>query len=399
MKIVILANFPSLLNGKPNGRFTYLAKMLYEKGHEIEFIVSDFEHGPKKHRKITEGLYPYKVTYLHETGYPDNISLKRLWSHHVWGKNVGKHLKTIGKVDVVYAAVPSLTAAKAAADFCKKTGAKFIVDVQDLWPEAFCMAIHNKVLQKGFLPMKWYVDKVYGAADVAVAVSDTYVNRIFSVNNHLNSGVSVFLGNDGDVFDKGRKEFKIQRNDNELWLCYVGSLSYSYDIPCVIDALAMVNERGNVKQHIKFVVMGGGTLREKFEAHGKEKGVDCEFLGSKPYSEMVGIMCSCDMVINPIVKGSAASIINKVGDYALSGLPVINTQESPEYRALVDEYQCGINCRCENAEDVADAIEKLALNEELRKTMGTNSARLGRDKFDRRNTYQAIVDAVEDCVK
>ena len=119
----------------------------------------------------------------------------------------------------------------------------------------------------------------------------------------------------------------------------------------------------------------------------QEKQINCSFLGGKPYTEMASLLSSCDMCINPIVKGSAASIINKVGDYALSGLPVINTQESTEYRALIEEYQCGINCECGNAEQVAQAIKKLAADKELRKQMGENSHRLAMEKFDRRNTY------------
>lgn len=56
-----------------------------------------------------------------------------------------------------------------------------------------------------------------------------------------------------------------------------------------------------------------------------------------------------------------------MGDYALSGLPVINTQECPEYRQLIDDYGCGINCECGNTEDVAAAIVKLVESPELRK--------------------------------
>ena len=95
------------------------------------------------------------------------------------------------------------------------------------------------------------------------------------------------------------------------------------------------------------------------------------------------------------MKGSAASIINKVGDYALSGLPVINTQESPEYRALIEKYQCGINCECGNAKQVADAIVKLASDKELRLRMSEGSRKLAKEKFDRRNTYLRIIEAVE----
>ena len=169
----------------------------------------------------------------------------------------------------------------------------------------------------------------------------------------------------------------------------------SYDIPCVIDAMALVKANKQLKQQIRFVIIGDGPLRPRFEQYSKEKQINCTFLGRRPYIEMASLLCSCDICVNPIVKGSAASIINKVGDYALSGLPVINTQESQEYRALIDEYQCGINCECGNANQVADAIIKLASNPDLRNQMGVGSLRLAEEKFDRRSTYLNIIEAIE----
>ncbi len=269
---------------------------------------------------------------------------------------------------------------------------KYVVDIQDLWPEAFYMTIKNKVLQKGFLPIKWYMDKAYKTADVVIGVSDTYVERVLSVNHKCKDVVSVFLGNDGALFDEGRNKYSIQRTDDEIWIGYIGSLSQSYDIDCVIDALEIVKRRRTVSQQIRFFVMGGGIFKDKFEAYAKEKNTLAEFTGLLSYQEMVGRLCACNIAVNPIVKGSAASIINKVGDYALSGLPVINTQECQEYRDLLDKYGSGINCGCGCAGDVADAIEKLALDIDLRKRMGLASRKLGIEKFDRRNTYNKVID-------
>ena len=146
---------------------------------------------------------------------------------------------------------------------------------------------------------------------------------------------------------------------------------------------------------MQFLVMGGGPLKEEFENYAKEKGIGAIFTGSLPYPEMVARMCSSDILINPIVKGAAQSITNKVGDYALAGLPVVSTQENKEYRQLVDSYMCGINCRVGNAQDVADALIKLAKDPELRKQMGAMARRLGREKFDRRETYKEIVKRIE----
>ena len=141
--------------------------------------------------------------------------------------------------------------------------------------------------------------------------------------------------------------------------------------------------------------MGGGPLKDKFENISSELEVDCEFTGNLPYEQMVGIMCSCDMLANPIVHGAQQSITNKIGDYALSGLPVINTQENAEYRRLVEKYNVGINCRCENEEDVFEALKKLASDELLRKEMGHNMRKFGLEFFDRQNSYMNIVNLIE----
>ena len=396
MNILIIANFPANLDGGAPGRFTAIGERLSERGHSVEMLVSDFLHGAKKHRRGISGTFKTKITMLHEPGYPKNISWQRLWSHYQWGRNVERYIEALTtKPDVIYCAVPSLTAVVRAGHLCKMYGIRFSVDVRDLWPEAFMMAVKNKLLQKVFIPLEKYVNQIYSAADGIVGVSETYVNRALQVNKKVKSGLSIYLGNDGGVFDAARDNCVYTHCSNgSLRLAYIGSLSYSYDIKCVIDALSLYNKKKSLP-HIKFVVMGRGPLMQEFEQYSKEKDVDCEFTGLVPYSEMVGRMCACDIVINPIVKGSAASIINKVGDYALSGLPVINTQENMEYRYLLEEYHCGINCRVGNAEDVADALVRLAKNPELRKEMGRNGRRLGEERFDRRKTYQKIIELIE----
>ena len=400
MKITVIANFTRKLDGERENRFSFLADAFAKRGHDVELIVTDFSHDLKALRPEPHyDKYPFKITMCHEPGYPKNVSLQRLYSHYIWGKNVLKHLKQSPKPDVVYAAVPSLTAAAKAAAYCRKNGIKFVTDVQDLWPEAFQIAVPNKTLQKSFFPMRWQANRSYREADLAVAVSETYVKRSLSVNRKGAKGISVFLGNNGELFDSGVGKYKIERKGNEVILCYIGTMSESYDIPCVLDALKHIKEERLLPVPIRFVLIGDGSFKERFEEYAVSVYPEAEFLGRKAYVEMAGLLSSCDIAINPIVKGSVASVINKVGDYALSGLPVINTQESPEYRALVEQYQCGVNCGCGDSKAVAEAIVKLASDAALRESMGKASRKLADEKFDRRKTYGKILDAVEALVK
>ena len=394
--IVIIANFVGDLNGTDNVRFIYLANLL-SRENNVELIASTFNHGSKKHRtKIND--YPFKVTLLHEPGYKKNICLKRFWSHYVWGKQVFKYIKSRKKPDVVYCAVPSLTAPAKVSEYCKKNGIRFIVDVQDLWPEAFQMVFNVPVLSKLiFAPFMRLANKAYSNADEVIAVSQTYVDRALSVNKKGAKGLSVFLGTNLETFDENVKKNiesykKKFPKEDQIWIGYCGSLGKSYDLPIVFDALSILRSIG--KNAPKFIVMGDGLRRTEFESIAKNKEIDVLFTGRIPYDEMCALLSLCDIVINPIIGTSVASIINKHADYAAVGKPVINTQNSNEYRNLIDTYNMGFNCNNHDSIAVANCIEKLVNDAQLRLAMGANARECAEELFDRKNRYGKIINCI-----
>ena len=388
--IIILANFCFDFSPNDNGRFLYIARMLAEK-HSVEIITSDFLHTEKRLRNKAAAKWPFKVTFLHETGYSKNVCLKRFYSHYIWGKSVKKYLEKRKKPDVIYCAVPSLSAPLAAAKYCEKNDIRFVIDVQDLWPEAFQMVVNIPVVSDiVFFPFKAMADGIYKRADAICAVSRTYVDRALKVNSKCRKCESVFLGTDLDTFDTNAANNKVERpQDDGLRLAYCGTLGSSYDLTCVIDALDIVKKRGI--QPPEFIVMGDGPDKERFEEYARKKDVDADFVGRMPYDKMCGMLKSCDITVNPISHGAAQSIINKHADYVASGLPVLSTQECKEYRHLVKEYQMGFNCKNGDAGDLADKLIKLIENADLRRKMGANARKCANEKFNRANSYQNII--------
>lgn len=391
--IVIIANFCGNLDGSDNNRFIYLAHLLNENCN-VELVTSDFNHMHKKHRDGKIKGYAYKVTLLHESGYTKNISLRRFISHWMWGRNVKKHLHNRKKPDAVYCAVPSLTGAFEAAKFCEKNKIKFLIDIQDLWPEAFQMVFHVPFISDLiYFPFKRLADKIYSRADEIIAVSQTYVDRALKSNKKCKKGYSVFLGTELDTFDKNAFENAIEeKSKKEMWIGYCGTLGSSYDLICVFDALKIVAGKGF--QEPKFMIMGDGPRRAEFEAYAEQREINCEFLGLLPYDKMCGFLKSCDIVVNPISTGAAQSIINKHADYAASGLPVLNTQECAEYRDLIDSYEMGFNCKNNDSEDLARKIIQLLQDKPLREYMGSNARKCAEQKFDRKYCYKKITDDI-----
>lgn len=371
----------------------YLCKEL-SKDNNVEIITSDFNHARKTHKGPAPKNWPFKITFLHEPGYRRNISIQRFISHRFWGKKVGRYLKNRKNPDVVYCAVPSLTAAAEAVKYCNNKHIKSIIDIQDLWPEAFRMVINVPLLSSLiFLPFTAIANSIYKNTDEICAVSCTYVNRALVVNRKCKHGHVAFLGTSIDAFDNYASEPAVmEKPQGEIWLGYCGGLTSSYDIGCVLKALNHLKTQGCTIPI--FIVMGDGEKRSEFEDLAKELNVDARFVGKLPYNSMCSLINRCDIVVNPIAKGSAASIINKHGDYASSGKPVINTQDSQEYIDLINEYDMGINCTSGDYVSVAEAIQRLVKDNQLRLRMGANSRKCAEEKFDRKNSYKAIIKCI-----
>lgn len=391
MDIVIISEFCEDFSKSDNDRFLYLAKML-SADNQVEIITSSFRHTTKSHRDKAKDSWDFTITFIDEPGYPRNVCLKRFYSHFIWGHNVEKYLKNRKqKPDVVYCAVPSLTGPNLVAKYCEKEKIRFVIDVQDLWPEAFRMVLNIPVISSViFSPFECLANGIYKRADAICAVSDTYCKRALRVNKKVTDTTTVFLGTELATFDRyAAKEPLLEKKDGEVWLAYCGTLGSSYDLTCVIDALEQLSN-----PQIRFIVMGDGPRKDEFEDYAKKKKVNATFVGRLQYDAMCSLLNACDITVNPITHMAAQSIINKHADYAASGKPVVSTQESEEYKSLVEQYQMGFNCRNNDCEDLAEKIRILVDDKELRRNMGINARNCAEKRFDRRSSYLSLTKVI-----
>lgn len=392
MKILIVAHFSDGANEHSNNRFNYLYNLLKKTSYNVMLITSDFSHREKIYRNNYNK--DESIIYIHEPQYQRNISLKRFYSHLVFAKNLKRYLKDVVKPDIVYCAVPSLNVGYVMSKYCKKNNIKFIIDIQDLWPEAFKMAFNIPILSNMiFYPMKKEADIIYASADKIIAVSDTYRDRGLKVNKKDKQGLTVFLGTDLKDLDKKMEyqDITYKKNKNEFWIGYIGTIGSSYDIETSLKAVLQVQKEIS---NVKYILLGDGPLLEKFKKMAKELQVNAVFLGRKDYIEAMKILSQCDIALNPLVKEASQSIINKVGDYAALGLPVVNSLQNEEYILLLDRFEAGITVECENVIMMSKEIKKLINNPDLCQSMGRCNRRLAEEKFDRKKTYSSIVDCV-----
>ena len=397
-RIAVITQGVKLHNEKGYTRFAYIAEILSKNGYEVELITSTFQHWEKKQRDIAGFKQDsnYKVQFIYEPGYKKNIDFRRLRSHHVLAVNLKNYLEE-HHYDLLYFEIPPNDVAKVIVDHARKKGIPVIADVNDLWPEAMFMVLDVPIISSLlFWPLKRDAEYVYRYIDGVVGTSEEYTLRPQKYNKRKIHKTTVYVGNDMDEFDFGIQQYSklINKQNDEFWVMYAGTIGTSYDIKTLILAAQRLKTEGY--ESIKIKILGTGPLKEKMEQLAGSLDCEVEFLGYQPYKMMAAYLSKADILINSFVKKAPQSIVTKTGDYLASGKAMINTCSSPEFRKKVEQNHFGINIEAEDEEALSNTILWLKNNRETRECMGINARKVAEKEFDRKKSYTKIIHLIKE---
>lgn len=400
---VIALGYAWLPGEKGPSRFYYIADMLAKAGYDVELIGSGFQHFEKKPRNVVElkkKNYPFKNVFISVPAYRKNIDPRRIWSNWVASQNVYRYLEQQPDYDAVYCAIPPNNVAAAVSKYCKKKRIPFIVDIEDLWPEAMYMVFHVPVLsQLLYYPMYRDAERVYRNADAVVGTSEDYTERAFATRIKSIPAKTVYVGCDIDQFDNGAEIFlpKISKPKHEFWVSYAGSIGASYDIRTLVKAAAEIEREGH--SDIRFKIMGTGPLLEDIKKLAAELScTNVEILGYVEYPKMAAYLKKSDISLNSFVKGAPQSIVNKIGDYLSAGTAMINTLENPAFTSLVSREGFGVNIEPEKPEKMKEAVLSLYKDPQYIHELQRNARKCAENLFDRKQSYQEILSLVRQLI-
>jgi glycosyltransferase involved in cell wall biosynthesis len=376
-------------------RFLSLSRQLSAAGFDVDLITSSFQHWEKARRKTDDPAfhdYPFRVTFIDEPGYERNIDFRRVISHWKAARNLRKYLDASPPYDLVYCEIPPNDVARAASEYAHRLKIPFVVDVNDLWPEAMRMVFKTPILSDIlFTPLVRDARITYQNATAIVGTSEEYALYPFNYRPRDIEHLVVYVGNELEQFDAFTRENspQVSKPAGEFWVTYAGTLGTSYDIKTMLRAAELLRRRGYPT--IRTCIVGGGPDQEQLEELAQTLDATVDFAGYLDYPQMAAYLTHSDVLVNSLIREAPQSIVNKIADYVAAGKPMINTGESPELKALVEHENIGVNVQAEDAEVLADAIELLFNNPKRRKEMGSNARRLAEKCFDRALSYQKIV--------
>jgi len=285
-----------------------------------------------------------KVVLIDNRAYRSHVGIKRVLSLRDFHKNFEKRFPTLDEFDVIYSAYPPIGHNLAILRYLDRKKTRFIVDIQDVWPESFSSVLPSlQAISPHLLPFARSANKVYANADAIIAVSRTYLERALSVHPDVKSHVA-YIGTEFDMINT------VPKSGGPTRLFYIGTLSYSYDIETVIRA---VHDLASMGREIEFNIFGNGPDLTRLQSLPHKGTI---FHGHVPYKELEARLREQHIAVNSIRSKAPQSVTNKLCDYLGLGCPILNSQECAEARSLLSK----VTHRNYRAGDIASAKEEIS---------------------------------------
>ena len=359
-------------------RYAMLSKALVRAGFNVIWWSGNFRHATKTFRG-TPPVYTngdgVQMRLLPTEPYRKNISLRRIRSHRKlaasWLKQALADVECgrLAKPRAIITSLPPLSSGRVAHIMQKRWGCAWIVDIQDAWPEAFYQALPKFCKRLRLLhPLEKTARKTLRQADAVIAVGETYRRWAEKCGAE-----GVLLARIGIELDREDKSLP-SRKWSVPKLLYLGNMGKSYDLQTVVESCKTngweLNLAGTGDREEELARYAAGISGIKF--HGF---LDCHAVAR--------IAAECNIAVIPMFDSSQVSIPNKISDYALFGLPIVNSL-SGETRSLIEKYDAGAFYRAGDQASFAEAVKS------IRPEQAENSATMGREEFDAAKIYPGI---------
>jgi len=396
--IVILnhhANAPDL--GGAGQRHYDIGKYFSERNNYVTVIASSFNSAKNKYTTeddIYKKVFNENFSFVRLKTKPKYTgTLGRFLNYWDYSKKASKYNDFKKKPDVVIASSVHPFAWIAGYNLSKKYGAKYIVEVRDLWPlsmyEDFT-GIKRKIVFSFFESLE---RKYYRLADAIVTTAPfayEYIVDKYGIDNDIIHYIP--HGIDIEEFDKQNTDESIQIDKNlnnilENYFCitYTGALSRSEGLHALVESARYLKEF----QNIKIVIVGAGSEKQLLDDLIKKDDLENVYMaGLQPKDHMAKIMNKSKILFVGLMEREVFKYgisKNKFYEYMAAERPIIFA--SNVRGSLITQANCGITIEPHNPKLLSDTIKYIHDNYE---TKGKEYALNGRQFVKDQHTNDII---------
>lgn len=389
-----------------------LAETLAERGHEVLWWTSAFDHVNKIFRAPADMRVRVRprleLLLMHGTGYRRNLSLARIRDHRTLAHRFANLALREAKPDIILASFPSIELCLAAARFGRAQGVPVVLDVRDLWPDIFLDYAPAPLRSLARLALSQLFSETVEAFRLAFAVTGITppfvqwgVQRAGRLSSALDRdfpmGYPARTPNAASL-SEARRWWKEQHDievGEDLLVVFFGSFGRQVDLVSVLEAARRL--RGT---SIRFVLCGTGERLT--ECRHLVEGLDNVIQpGWVDAPRIRALMDMADVGLAPYFSRSdfLASYPNKVLEYLSGGLPVLSAI-SGLVGELVETEGCGLVYGGDSpAERLASLLNELKHNPDRLVAMSENARRLFAKRFSAEKVYADVTDYLAQVVQ
>ncbi|OJX38343.1 MAG: hypothetical protein BGO78_10095 [Chloroflexi bacterium 44-23] len=379
LKILIIAQhyFPEEVSGAVLA--TELAEDLTTIGCTVSFVtcapnypfgkVYDGYRNRILGKKTFHGITIYRV-WSFITTRKDNLARVINWATFSLGALWGG--LAAGRQDVVFSYSPPLPLGLTAWVLARLFGARWILRVEDLYPDA---AVAAGALRSKFLIgiLSHFEKFLYHRADHISLISEGFRQNLLrkGIPADKISVLPVWVNADQIFPMEKENEFR-RKNDliGKFVILYAGNLGQTSALEDVIEAATQLN--GDEK--IFFVFVGEGTRKEQLMQIAHDRHLkNVIFLPFQPRQKLAEMMAAADIGLVTLNSSSSPySLPYKTFNIMASGRPILAiVTKGSEINELIIKSECGTCVEPGDTQGLIINIMDLYKNEELRDRMGS----------------------------
>lgn len=387
-----------------------LANKLVEKGHDVVWWNSDFDHHRKRHRNRQDRsirVQPnFEVKLLKSLGYKAHVGPRRLLNNVLMARRWRKLSRTETTPDLLFSAWPTPELSREATRYAGTHGVPSVIDIRDLWPTLWLDLFPERFRPVGRMLLHHYFRMTRTTMTGATAITgatDSYVDWAvgYSGRARRESDRSFgfrFRSVDLDADSRAEAGLVLEGMgylpDERIQIVFAGAFSRSFELKTIIEAGRWLD--AHAAGRMRIVMCGSGDRWNEIELASRD--IDSvHVLPRLDLRELTFLYEQSVLGLAPYrdIENFQRNIPNKINEYLQMGLPIVAGVEGA-IASLIDEHGVGIRYRSEDPVSMAEEIARLALDPDRLQTYRSRAFAYRDDRLDQRDDIDLLATHLEE---
>jgi colanic acid biosynthesis glycosyl transferase WcaI len=414
VKILYISQYFPPEMGAPAARAAELVRHWAGAGHDVS-VLTGFPNHPT-------GIVPpewrprlRRIAY-HEKS--DGVNIYRTWLWPLPNRKSHERMRNyasfclsaalrglaLTRPDVIIASSPQLLVGLSGwwLGFIRRI--PFVFEVRDLWPESLAaVGIGDKdsVLHRTLAAIAKFL---YKRSDHIVVVTPAFkeyliehwrvpCEKIDIVENGVET--ELFAPASHDASQALRQQLGA---DSKFVTSYIGTIGNAHGLETLLDAAAPLQTQS---PDVLFLVVGEGAEKERIKALAQSRGLtNVRFLDQQPRQQIPAFISASDACLVLLKKTDVFKTVipTKMLEFMSCARPVILGVDG-QARQIVEQASSGIVIEPENADALRAAIQQLAANRDLARSLGQKGREYIVQNFSRARTAEKYIEVLRRLLK